>query len=80
MNLYKTKNRNLIIEKKDISSTNLKQVSSDLNIDWPVFFQDTSDVSEAFEKFHRTLTESIENRCPTKKIKISKKGSLKNPG
>ena len=58
---------------------NLKQVSANLNIDWPVFFQVTSDVNEAFDKFHCTLVESIENRCPMKKIKISKKKIIKEP-
>ena len=58
---------------------NLRQVSSDLNIDWPAFFQSTSDVNEAFDKFHHTVNESIENRCPTKKIKISRKKIIKEP-
>ena len=75
----KTNNRNLILEKKDVSSMNLKHVSSNLNIDWPAFFQDTSDVSDAFEKFHGILTKSIENRCPMRKIKISKKRIIKEP-
>ena len=74
----KTKSKNLTIEKRDISM-NLKQVSNDLNLDWHVFFQATLDVNEAFDKFHRTITESVENRCPMKKIKIPSKKIIKEP-
>ena len=77
--IHKTKSKHLTIEKRDISSMNLRQVSSDLNIDWPAFFQATSDVNDGFDKFHRTINESIENRCPTKKIKISSKKIIKEP-
>ena len=77
--IHKAKNKHLTIKKRDISSMNLRQVSSDLNIDWPAFFQATMDVNDTFDKFHCTINECIENRCPTKKIKISSKKIIKEP-
>ena len=77
--MRKTKSKHLTFEKRDISSMNLRQVSSDLNIDWPAFFQATTDVNDAFDRFHCVINESIKNRCPTKKVKISSKKIIKEP-
>ena len=44
-----------------------------------MFFQATTDVNDAFDRFHCVINESIENRCPTKKVKISSKKIIKEP-